>query len=146
MASKNRQLLNCFVMLMLLYCVITGSISRAAEPAPTQCIKSFMIAVYNARALNQVEQYFCKNQRDSFKTMTVAERNKKLDEFKTYYLGNAKYPGEKINGNTASVEVRGMGYQPSVHKTTSQTETFELVRENSYWRIAGAKLSATFRL
>jgi hypothetical protein len=118
----------------------------AADPSPTDCLKSFMTAVYSAKSLNQVEQYFCKNQRDSFRTMNVAARNKKLNEFKTYYLGNAKFLGEKITGTTAKVNVRGIGYQPSVHKNTSQTETFELVRENNYWRITGARLSATFKL
>ena len=118
----------------------------AAEPTPTQCIRSFMIAVYGARQLSQVEQYFCKNQRDSFKIMNVSERNKKLDEFKTYYLGNAKYVGEKTTGNSAKVDVRGTGYQPSVHKNATQTETFDLVKENNYWRIEGARLSATFKL
>lgn len=135
---------------VLLACIFIqlsqAAVSLAADPPPTQCLKSFMTAVYGAKALNQVEQYFCKAQRDSFKTMDTAQRNKKLDEFKTYYLGNAKYRDEKITGDKATVTVRGTGYQPSVKKIVSQTETFELERENKYWRITGARLSATFKL
>ncbi len=78
--------------------------------------------------------------------MSAADRTKKLEEFKSYYLGNAKYSHEKLNGSKANVEVSGVGYQKSVHKTVSQNETFDLVKENNYWRIEGARLSASFRV
>jgi hypothetical protein len=135
-----------FLLPLLLSGLLWQGLVLAETPGPTQCLKSFMIAVYSAKSLSQVEQYFCKNQRDSFRGMDAAARNKKLDEFKTYYLANAVYLDEKITGNAAKVNVRGTGYQPSVHKTAAQTETFDLVRENNYWRIEGARLTATFKL
>lgn len=124
----------------------SGSAVLADEPSPTQCLKSFMATVYGAKQLKQVEQYMCKNQRDSYRSLDIPGRNKKLDELKLYYLGSAKYSDEKINGTNATVTVRGIGYQPSLKKNVSQSETFDLVREDKYWRIAGARLSATFKL
>lgn len=118
----------------------------AGQPTPTDCLKSFMYAIYSAKELKDVEQYFCKPMRDSFKTMTPAQRQEKLKELKNYYLANVTYGEEKVSGKTASVAARGTGYQPSVKRNTSQKERFDFVQENNYWRISGARLEGTYRL
>ena len=120
--------------------------SFAVEASPRECFQSFIGATYGAAELHQVEQYFSKELRSSYKSLAGAARGAKLKELKAYYIADYKILGEKISGQTAVVTARGRALNIAAKKVMSQTDVFNYVKEGGYWRITGAQLKGVFKL
>lgn len=126
--------------------IVEAPQSLAADVTPGSCFQSYITALYSARDLSQVEQYYCKDLRANFKALDQNGRIAKLKELKAYYIGDYKILDQKVNGQTADVTARGRAVNPSTKKLMSQTDTFNYVKEGGYWRISGAQLKGVFQL
>ncbi len=135
-----------YLIVVCAFTTVSQLAASGADVTPRQCFQSFIGALYGAKDLSQVEQYFCPQMRTAYKTLPGAERIAKLKELKAYYIGNYKILDEKITGTNAVVTARGAAVNPTTKKLMSQTDVFDYIREGGYWRITGAKLSGVFRL
>lgn len=147
--SRRCSLLLVSLVLAFLPAVVVIGQARqcfAADVTPGGCFQSYITALYSARDLSQVEQYYCKDLRANFKALDQNGRIAKLKELKSYYIGDYKILDQKVNGQSATVVARGRAVNSSNKKLMSQTDTFDYVKEGGYWRISGAKLTGVFRL
>jgi hypothetical protein len=116
----------------------------AAEASPRQCYISYLTALYYAKDLKAIAQYFPKAQRDIFKTMNAQQQQKRLDECKNQYVGHPEILSEKIEGDKAHLTAKGVVTHEG--HTLNADVTVDLIHEDGYWRLLNSSYRGNIAL
>ncbi len=119
-------------------CVYAGSVS------PRDCYVNFLTALYYARDISAVSNYFTKDRQDAIRKMGPEERKSTLADFKKYYVSKPVFVAEKIAGNAARLSVKGVCL--AGNKPYNATVTVEMIKENGYWRVAASSCSGVVQI
>ena len=116
----------------------------AKEVSPQDCYLSFLTAVYYAKDLAAVAQYFPKAQRDAFKKMSPQQQQQKLTEYKGHYISKPKFLSQKIDGTNAHLTLTGAALAGD--KAFMADVQVDMIKEDGYWRILTSSYSGNVQL
>ncbi len=138
------KLLNGAVLAVFL-CLGPSTIAKSfKEATPRDCYTSYNQALYYAKDIQALVPYFTRTRQQLLRSLDKGSQLNEYKSFRTWYISDPKFVGEKIDGTTAHLTIKGTAAAGT--KTYPATLTIDLKRENNYWRVDAGSITGVVQL
>ncbi len=121
------------------------AMAKAGKDAtPRECYTSYNQALYYAKDIQALVPYFTRARQQLLRSEAKAQQMGDYKSFRSWYISDPKFVGEKIDGSIAHLTIKGTavtGTQPY-----PATLTIDMKREDNYWRVDAGNISGVVQL